>query len=449
VSANLGDWIAAQRWFRSRTRARTNTQIVDTIGLEDVVVSFVRVTFSEGPEEIYIVPRVSDHDAAAQFGDLVLRVMRGELPFRSDRLELRRGSVDLTGVPPGAVGRAEQTNTTIRFGDRLIMKLYRTAVVGPNPEVEILRFLAEHGGPDAPTPRLAGEVWWVTPSGERAAVAMVQTFVPSRGDAWQATLEALTLLLRDARGAPSPAALAAESARAHKLGARTAALHRALASPTDDAAFVPESTTSLASMGARVRRDFASVLQKLRSTGATSEAVQRLMASAPHLEARIDAATARPVAAFQTRTHGDFHLGQVLVTPEDDFVIIDFEGEPARPLDERRQKGLAVRDVAGMLRSFDYAAATVERVREGGPPGWVAAWRQAVSTSFVDAWWAGVVGSPAAPADEDELRRLLDLFLIEKAVYEIGYELDHRPEWVAIPIEGLLGLLSGVGGPEA
>lgn len=445
MSADLGDWIATQRWFRSRSRTRTRTEIVDVIPVADVAVHLVRIGFSEGSDETYVVPLDGrGADATAAFADHVLAAMRegAELAGKHSALEVSKSKVDLSSLPQGEVGRAEQTNSTIRFGDRLIVKLYRAAVFGPNPEVEILRFLAEHAGDDLPTPRLVGEVSWVC-DGSEAAVAMAQTFVKSRGDAWSTTLEALEKLVRDARGAPSEAALAAESARARKLGSRTATLHRALASPTKDPAFVPEPVDSLDAIADRVRSELKRMLERLRGATLAPDAARvagTLLARAAALDARVRRVAGRPIACFQTRTHGDYHLGQVLVTPDDDLVIIDFEGEPARTLEERRSKGLAMRDVAGMLRSFDYAAAAA-RSSIGHSP-WIDAWLRAVSASFLDGWRTGVVGSPVAPGDDDEASRLLDLFLVEKAVYEIGYELDHRPAWVGIPISGLLSRLS-------
>ncbi|MBI2392169.1 MAG: putative maltokinase [Deltaproteobacteria bacterium] len=473
----LSEWIAARRWFKSRTRTRVGADVIEVVPVGPLSAAFVRIVFADGGQEVYIVPLaeatgaeaervrrddaqaviLDDHDslvheAPAAFAEAMIDAMRESRELRGTHAALRGrpGVVDLGGLPKAEVGRAEQTNTAVRFGQRVIMKIYRSTVAGPNPEVEILRFLAREGArhEQVPTPKLAGEVDLVDDRGGQAAVAMAQTFVESRGDAWQATLFALSSLLEQARGAPSDAALAGEIARARKLGARTAALHRALSSPSEDPAFTPEpaSPADLSAMIAVARASLEHMVSALRKTKLPDEshaAAARLLAHAGDLDARLVEAGRLPIAAFRTRVHGDYHLGQVLVTPEDDLVIIDFEGEPARSLEERRRKGLAVRDVAGMLRSFDYAAVTALRAArepERARP-WIDAWRRAVSDAFVAAWREGVAGSPAAPADDRDSRALLDLFLIEKAVYEVGYELDHRPTWVSIPIEGLLSLL--------
>lgn len=469
----LSEWIAERRWFKSRTRTRVGGDLIEVVPVGPLAAAFVRIAFADGGQEVYVVPLAEAtgaeaervrrdeaqavilderdsvvHEAPAAFAEAMIDAMRESRELRGMHAALRAkaGVVDLTDLPKAEVGRAEQTNTAVRFGQRVIMKIYRSTVVGPNPEVEILRFLARHE--QVPTPKLAGEVDLVDDRGGQAAVAMAQTFVESRGDAWQATLSSLSSLLAEARGAPSDAALAGEVARARKLGARTAALHRALSSPTEDPAFTPEPTSpsDLSAMISVARASLEHMVTALRKTKLPDEshaAAARLLAHAGELDARLVEAGRLPIAAFRTRVHGDYHLGQVLVTPEDDFVIIDFEGEPARSLEERRRKGLAIRDVAGMLRSYDYAAVTALRDAadtERARP-WVDAWRRAVSDAFFAAWREGVAGSPAAPADDREARALLDLFVIEKAVYEVGYELDHRPTWVSIPIEGLLSLL--------
>jgi maltose alpha-D-glucosyltransferase/alpha-amylase len=315
------------------------------------------------------------------------------------------------------------------FGDRLIMKVYRVTVEGPNPEVEILRFLADK---PVPTPKLAGEIEWVREGHEPAAVAVLSTFIKSKGDAWAVTLEALRALLA------GTTTLEAETKRAALLGKRTAELHRALASDPNDPAFAPEPVRG--PIVDHARESLERLLDKLR--GHSDEAVQRLVAAAPKLRARLDEVAGMSLASKRIRVHGDYHLGQVLVTPDDDFVIIDFEGEPARSLAERRDKSLPLRDVAGMLRSFDYAAVTAfrEAVTSEKNRATIDAWRRAVSDAFVEAWRSGVEGSAAAPANDREARALLDLFLLDKAVYEVGYELDNRPGWLSIPVEGLLSL---------
>lgn len=436
----LGGRIAAQRWFRSRSRAIVGTSLVDVLTVGPVEVHLVRVEFSEGPAETYVVPLAGDRDAPELFASAIVDLMRsggGEVPGAVGGLRVSGAHGDLEGLPPPILSRAEQTNTSVRFGERVMFKLYRALTLGPNPEVEVLRFLAAHALVELPTPRLLGEVEWVH-GPDTAAVAMVQSFVQSRGDAWTTTLEGLT---RWARSGDSRE-LACEASTARRLGTRTAAMHRALAAPTEDPAFAPEPVTSLVELGARLHDEVRTLLPR----------APRLRAAAPAIDRLIEDRSARPVHAFRTRLHGDYHLGQVLVTPEGELVIIDFEGEPSRTLAERRAKGLPLRDVAGMLRSFAYAAATVRRrlplephAHRAGPArdarlARTESWEPAVGMAFLDGWLEGVAGSAAAPASDDEARRILELHLVEKALYEVRYELDHRPDWVDIPIEGLVAL---------
>jgi maltose alpha-D-glucosyltransferase / alpha-amylase len=422
----LVEWIAARRWFRSKTKARTGAEVVESIRVGDVDVPLVRINFSDATSEVYIAPRVGQEDAFARgFGDVLIDAIRQGKSFGALRTH-RFGEIPET--EPARVGSAEQTNTTLMFGDRMIMKVYRKLDEGPNPEVEILRMLA--GNNSVPTPQLLGEVTF-----NDSAVAIVQTFVKSRGDAWAATLESLAEYVRD------PKRLPLEVARAAKLGTATAALHRALS--VDAEPFNNEDRDAVVTTA---RENLDRLIRTLRTRldlvpRDTREAVDRLVASASEIGSRLEQAASMSFATRRTRIHGDFHLGQVLVTPDDNFVIIDFEGEPARSLAERRQKSMPLRDVAGMLRSFDYAAVTALRASSAESKEAIDAWKAAVSAAFVDAWRKGVEGSAAAPASDAEARLLLDLYLVDKGVYEVSYELDNRPGWLSIPVEGLLSLL--------
>jgi len=459
VPAELAEWIAARRWFRSKTRARKGIEIVDRVAVNQIDVLFVRVEFADGGDEVYIVPLataprlgaehvhaivsseagVYDALATGELADAFAAAIRERRSFGDARSMLRAtsGEVNLADLPPARVGTAEQTNTAVMFGDRLIMKVYRRTIEGPNPEVEILRFLANKS---VPTPRLAGEIEWIREGHEPAAVAVLSTFIKSKGDAWAVTLDALRALIA------GQTTLHAETERASLLGRRTAELHRALASDSNDPAFAPEPVHDRDALVAGARESLERMIEKLRTrpeliAEEAKGSVARLIQEAPRLGARLDEVDGMSLASKRIRVHGDYHLGQVLVTPDDDFVIIDFEGEPARTLEERRAKSLPLRDVAGMLRSFDYAAVTALREALTNHE-LVERWRDAVSDAFVRAWRDGVEGSAAAPADDREARALLDLFLLDKAVYEVGYELDNRPAWLSIPVEGLLALSS-------
>lgn len=477
--AALARFVAERRWFRSKARRIVGQQLVDRFEIEGTSVVLLGLRFEAGPEEIYFVPHVSgerivDPLVEGDFGRVLAGIVADERTIRGHSGLLRGRKIpgaSLGDLPPARALGAEQSNTTIAFDRRLIMKVYRQTIEGRNPEVEILRFLSI-GGP-AGVPRLHGELEWIH-DGRTSAVAMIQDFVPSRGDAWAFWLERLAHVVEQVRSqagagaAPAPpvdspfdliakdppqevtAVAARELEIARLLGERLAGLHVALSTGSDPL-FAPESLGDAAREALLEKeqaavRTLSSTLRERRDLVPASAApmVSRLVERGAEIEERLRSTLARPIATPTIRVHGDLHLGQVLVTPDDDLVIIDFEGEPARTLEERCAKGIPLRDVAGVLRSFDYAAATAEGMVSSDRAR-VAAWLEVVrawsSAAFLRAWSAGVAGSAAAPANEAEARRLLDLGLLEKGVYEVGYELNNRPSWLAIPLRGLLALL--------
>ncbi|MCS6842750.1 MAG: hypothetical protein NZ528_00265 [Caldilineales bacterium] len=313
-------------------------------------------------------------------------------------------------------------------------------------------------------------------------MALLQAFVRNRGDAWRYTLDCLhetfdrllaaperlsqrPLLsddhLLDLAAQPIPPAAAwlldGYLPSARLLGRRTAELHLALATDTDDPAFAPEPLT--ADFQAALRREMEQladqVLALLEARLAHLPAAARARAATllerrPELARRLAALTHRPMGGLRIRIHGDYHLGQVLVT-DDDFMIIDFEGEPARPLAERRQKRPALQDVAGMLRSFHYAAyaALFDRLAKDDLPSqaavdletWARYWRRWASAAYLQSYLQAAGDAAFLPASATERRNLLDAMLLGKAVYELGYELNNRPSWVGIPLQGILHIL--------
>jgi maltose alpha-D-glucosyltransferase / alpha-amylase len=374
--------------------------------------------------------------------------------FTTHRFE--EAAPGLAGAPPVRPAGASGTNTTLRIGDGLFLKVYRQLHPGINPEVEMGRFLTEVARFAHIVP-VAGGAEYVAADGTVHALALLQSFVDNQGDGWSWTLDYVQRFLDAHRIASTPPAADAHAAYrvlAGTLGRRTAELHRALAAASGDAAFEPEPVRAedVAGWVARVRAEATQAMEKLAAVASTLPAAAQaeaasLLAQRQALERRIAAAAEAPPAGLRIRHHGDYHLGQVLVA-QNDFVIIDFEGEPARPLEERRQKHSPLRDVAGMLRSFEYAAAaallraTAERpadlaVLEPLARSWAAETRAA----FMEAYRAATEGAPlfgqGAPAPA-----LLDLFTIEKALYELVYEIDHRPDWARIPLRGLLDLVA-------
>jgi maltose alpha-D-glucosyltransferase/alpha-amylase len=378
----------------------------------------------------------------------------------------------------------DSSNTTIAIGNRMLLKGYRRLQSGISPELEMGRFLTEAAFANAAP--LAGALEYEDEQeGTVIALAILQGFVANQGDAWTYTLDYLKRFFDDCLQSQlsEPATAEAEEASIHgiyllfatTLGRRTGELHRALAQTTGNPAFDPEPITVadmtrwLDQIREEVEMTFERLQQALdRLPEAVRDLAKRVLdaqiglpragryasLAAQVLEAR-GAAAARSAQvealtpqAMKTRYHGDYHLGQVLVA-KDDVIIIDFEGEPARSLEERRGKHSPLRDVVGMLRSFNYAAhAALRQVTADGASDQATLlshaheWEQQTRTAFLAGYTEAAGDSPGYPADPDQVRGLLELFALEKACYELRYELDNRPAWVEIPLGGLCELLS-------
>jgi len=373
--------------------------------------------------------------------------------------------------------KAEQTNTSVAYEDVFMLKIYRRLEEGVNPDQEIGRFLTEKAA-FANVPPVTGVLEYRRDSEEPMSLGVLQGFVRNEGDAWRFTLESLQRYFENALAHPtvqippvpqkhvlslSPGGtpLANETigpylASAHLLGERTAQLHMALAWAPEDPGFAPEPFTLMHqnSIYYSVRRSAIRAMQFLR--GLTPEQrqeigvdVERVLAQEGPIIDRLRLVRGKKMRAARIRCHGDYHLGQVLYTGKD-FVIIDFEGEPARSLSERRLKRCPLRDVAGMMRSFHYAAHSAllrhssAAQRPGDKPAleqWGRFWYTWVSVAFLSSYLDAMRPSGLLPADEEDLRILLDIYLLDKALYEVGYELNNRPDWVRVPLRGILDLL--------
>ncbi len=373
---------------------------------------------------------------------------------------------------------AEQTNTTIGFGSSYVLKLYRRLEDGVNPDLEIGRFLTERAR-FPHTPAVVGSLSYARPDGTRAAVGILQEYVANVGDAWRFTLDSLDRFFDSALGflsqgrelqrASAPLAqrarqpipsdaealIGAYLAQVRLLGQRTAEMHLALASDRDAPDFEPEAFTtlhqrSLYQSARTLRRQNLQLLRRRRRSLADADQTlaDEILEHETLLDAQLRSIMERRIKAERTRVHGDFHLGQVLYTGGD-FFIIDFEGEPARTLNERRFKRSPLRDVCGMLRSFHYArewALRRGRRREQDIPVLVepaAAWVDWVSAAYLSSWLEHCQGADFLPSDPGEFTVLLEFYLLEKCLYELGYELNNRQDWVGIPMVGLRDLLAG------
>ena len=399
-----------------------------------------------------------DATQASGFAATLVRAMRSgeELAVAAGGIIAGNATAELVALGPvedDAEVRpqgAEQSNSSILIGDQMVLKIYRRLAPGLHPELEMARFLTERVR-FANTPPLLG---WLEhrQDGHATALAVLQGFVRNQGDGWTFTLDYLERELEEIRLAlpaveADPFSLYRPLAR--KLGERTAQLHRALGTPTGDAAFDPEPVrrTDVERWAEAARHQAGLAFAALRhalQAGADNAAraeIERMMAREADVLARIALLARPPAGAVKIRTHGDFHLGQVLRAGED-WYLIDFEGEPAKTVAERRAKTSPWRDVAGMLRSFSYAAwAALRRVGELhadaagrlAPPA--LQWEQVAREAFLAGYHA------AGGEDAAAGRGLLGLFMLEKALYEVTYEAGHRPGWLAIPVRGLVAAL--------
>jgi trehalose synthase-fused probable maltokinase len=346
---------------------------------------------------------------------------------------------------------AEQSNTSIRIGDGAILKVLRKLEDGIHPELEVSRFLTETAG-FAGTPPLLG---WAELDGASSGLgpvtlAILQAFVPNEGDGWSWVLERLARAADPGTGGTE--ALDEATSWLRRLSRRTAELHAAFGSHTNDPACRPELVESndiqrwAAAAQATARRALDDLAGRTRLDPQARRLASALLARRDEVVRRVQALDGAVPAFTKTRHHGDYHLGQLLVTGRDG-VIIDFESEPPLPLAKRRAKHAALRDVAGMLRSSAYAAAAAERAL---PPDMSGAEQEAVQrrlaaweaeASQVDAYFEAARGGSFCPADRADADRVVRFFMLEKALYEISYELANRPDWVAIPLRGVLALL--------
>jgi maltose alpha-D-glucosyltransferase / alpha-amylase len=390
---------------------------------------------------------------AMRRGERIKTAEGGTITFSATSLMPEEATID-----PGEVRRlsGEQSNTSIMLGEQMVLKLYRRLQPGAHPEVEVGRFLTEVAG-FRNTPATLGSVEHEAKDGTPMALAVLQTFVRNQGDAWSTTLDALkreldTLaLLPESEMPPLEDVFGSYLQYATILGQRTAELHRAFATPTNDPAFATEPLT-LEDVRAVAGDARAWAERAFRALGngrqaGNGSAIDTLLARRAECLAVIDKLVQEPDGAIKSRVHGDYHLGQVLIVQKD-VMIVDFEGEPSRPAEARRAKSSPLRDVAGMLRSFAYAAETGARdvasrfaEKEEHAVKATARWRTLAEAAFLDAYQEAARGSPVWVENAESRQRLLRLHLLSKALYEIDYEANNRPDWIETPVRGVLSIL--------
>ncbi|MBC5820551.1 MAG: maltose alpha-D-glucosyltransferase, partial [Candidatus Eremiobacteraeota bacterium] len=495
----LPAYLPAQRWFAGKDALGEGAAVVDTvrIGSNGVTAS---LTVVAAPERYFIplaivddpggrdVPAaratlartrtgsrsglLCDAFAVDAFPLAVLDLIRNERRLISTRGGTFVGhaaaalhTVALSKEPRVEHIDVEQSNTSVVIDDRMVLKGYRRVHAGAQPELEVARFLAAAGYRN--TPAFYGFVEHTSAQGDSTALCILQAFVENQGDGWATTLAYLDRFFdrRRALDAAEPENVAVDErselddhqlfvTRMRRLGVRTAELHRAFADPRGDPAFEAEPVTAddLRAWSSQARASAQTALAAL------ARELERVPADLRHfasdLIARRDELLARtqlePLGEnglVKTRYHGDFHLGQVLIVA-DDFTIVDFEGEPGRPLAQRREKSSPLRDIAGMLRSLNYAAVAAMRGVVADRAGDTTAlepyaldWERRSVEAFLAGYRETIAGTASYPSDPGAAQRLLEHFVLEKAFYEMSYELANRPAWVRIPLEGIRGIL--------
>ncbi|HUG44375.1 MAG TPA: maltose alpha-D-glucosyltransferase [Acidobacteriota bacterium] len=519
----LPEFLPVCRWFGSKARDVRSVHLVEAIAVHarPEALTILEVEYLDGDPDFYLLPLAAASDARA---DEIRReyptTVLCELRFSSDgkagilydaivesefcrallRAVVRKESWagpagKLTGVATGAIhallkeaeGKlapagigAEQSNSSVVFGQKLILKMFRRLDRGMNPDVEVALFLNEKGFEN--TPATAGYLQYVGTDQQPVTLGHLQEFILNEGDAWRYTLDALARYyerilaqpLESVTPQPSSATRLLELASseipddvsvkvgsylesARLLGKRTAEMHLALASDSERPAFAPEAFNSFSrrslyqSMRNQAGQVFLSLGGRLdRVPESIRPRAEKVLSKRDQVTAEFRRIIESRIQAARTRCHGDFHLGQVLVTGKD-FIIIDFEGEPSRSISERRIKRTPFRDVAGMLRSFQYAADTAlfRQVESGLIPirrlelfePWARYWQLWVSVAFLKSYLEAAESARFAPENTEDLAVLLNALLLEKAIYELGYELNHRPDWLQIPLQGILNLL--------
>jgi trehalose synthase-fused probable maltokinase len=515
LPAMLPQFLVQQRWFGGKARTIRSVEVADIVPfcfstLRSYFI-LAQVEYASGPGETYALPLVRASSASRpwlfrirpenfpeeifltdaltdqQFLACLLEAIAKGVSLQGAGGEIRAVSTSALpalwqpaqGPLTASLMNAEQSNSSLVYEKRLVLKIFRRVEEGLNPDLEIGSFLTDKSS-FRNVPPLAGYLEYLDEAGTRVALGMLQGYVANQGDAWQFTLKALAEYYETAPRQGSLGASAIPHASvvtlcgqaipdearryigsyldwAALLARRTAELHLALASAPEDADFAPQPFSE-----ADHRAFVNSAIQLLT---ANFDLLRRLKAGMPdhtrqeadrvlHLEEmarrRFELSAGIKNSAMVIRIHGDYHLGQVLFTGSD-FVIIDFEGEPARPLAERRKKRSPLQDVAGMLRSFHYAAyapllqqanaetAPHEELETLG--NWARYWQTWVSVTFLKTYFEVAGNAIFIPKGREELALLLDLCLLDKAVYELGYELNNRPSWVRIPLDGISQLL--------
>jgi maltose alpha-D-glucosyltransferase/alpha-amylase len=502
IESFLPGYIAKQRWFGGKSRTISSAHIASAMPVGDAIIAIIEISYDDASTDRYQLPlaiateqtlpelqKTSPHSILGKVNGSILFDASASPDFRAELLHMIVASEANSALTvhhstalnpeaftnlPSQLGSAEQSNTSILYGDSAILKLFRRISPGENPDVEITRFLTDV----AQFPHIPAYLGDLHRTDDNTTIAFLQAFAPNQGDGWAWTLGELSRFYDSVSNQPAPSSSSRTPSLLHSsvdesilrehspnyllaaklIGQRTAAMHLAMATPSDDAAFavVPTSGQDIAEDRERIEQQAAIAFNSLQATlqsppqglpqqtvalaASLLQARERLLSSTRVLVGETESLGAR------IRIHGDYHLGQLLRTA-DDFLIVDFEGEPARSLEERRRKQSPLRDVAGMLRSFSYAAnSALASYTETHPSDatvlatWSSAWESAVGGVFLEAYAATMSEQPGLLPNPQQANAMLKSLVVEKALYELLYELNNRPTWLHIPLSGLLAL---------
>ena len=448
----LRDWVQQQRWYASKSRHVAGIAIVESITLREdppLLLALVQTRFATGTHELYQLPLALRSEDEVPRGESIAHTDGWTVydalaePMQAIELLKRIESTDeittadghfsfhqFDGVEPRLSAATavrlmgvEQSNSSVVFDDSVVLKVFRKLEPGVNPELEVLRFLTWRGFPN-----IAPLHGWYDYDGQAFAstLGVAQSFLPDAIGGWELALDELW-------SAPE---MFLE--RLGSLGTVTAELHTVLASDAADPAFSPEepSQEALGLLTATIDEDIERIFLQLPDD---DDRLAPIAGRGQDVRERLAARAQVGVSGRVIRTHGDYHLGQTLHTPRG-WVIIDFEGEPGRPLPERRQKRSPLRDVASMLRSFAYVTSALQIQRNRRAP---ADFEQRARERFLEHYFAAV-DPTLMPGGEAVINNLLSIYELEKAIYELRYELNNRPDWISIPVAGIGRILEGV-----
>ncbi|HEX2868502.1 MAG TPA: maltose alpha-D-glucosyltransferase [Ignavibacteriales bacterium] len=524
----LPSYIKTCRWFGGKARQMQSITLKENIQMpvdgSDAFVLIIQVNYAAGAPENYVltVSYIREKEADKMIKDnpqsIISRIKAGDengflydaiysesvrnqfLQMIQKKKKIKGGEGELSAergknfnkllggdeLPPHSrVLKAEQSNSSVLYGEKFFLKFYRHVEEGINPDAEMIRFLSEEKNFEN-VPPYAGSLEYQSSSSEPHVLALLQKFTPNQGDAWTVTLEAVGRYFErvisqkaerqnfnlnfenifDVRFQDMPEVLKnliGESffEKARILGKRTGEMHAALShaqepefQPEPFSMFYQKSLYQTLQTNTRRGLDFLKANVKSFSPEKKKDA-EKILSMEDKILDFCRSILNKKISAKKIRIHGDYHLGQVLSTG-DDFMIIDFEGEPVRSPGERRLKYPAMRDVAGMVRSFHYAVYSVFFQRTKVRPeevsqlqSWIEPWYYYITGAFLSSYLEAIRGYEIVPEKKDELNILLNLFLIDKSIYEIGYELNNRPDWVIIPMQGILLIMKGFAGDKS